>query len=160
MHCSNAAEKGVQTYKSHLKSGLPSLTSSFPIAFWGRLLPQCDWSLKIMRPCRTNPKLLAFEALEGAFQFTSTPLAPPGTKVLVHHKPNRRSPWGFHAQLGWYIGPALNHHKCWKVIMDGNRAERITDTLTFQHHNVKVPQPTQADKIISATRELQCAIKQ
>ena len=44
--------------------------------------------------------------------------------------------------------------------MEGRRAERITDTLSFQHHNVKVPQPTSADKIISAARELKRAIKQ
>ena len=44
--------------------------------------------------------------------------------------------------------------------MEGSRTERITDTLSFQHHNVKVPQPTSADKIISAVRELQSAIKQ
>ena len=114
----------------------------------------------ILRPCRINPKLSAFESLEGAFHFTATPFAPPGTKVIVHHKPNRRSSWGFHAQPGWYIGPALNHHKCWKFIMEGSRAKRITDTLSFQHHNVKVPQPTSSDKIISATGELKRAIKQ
>ena len=43
--------------------------------------------------------------------------------------------------------------------MEGSRAERITDTLIFQHHNVKVPQLTPAEKIISAARELQRAIK-
>ena len=44
--------------------------------------------------------------------------------------------------------------------MEGSRAEQITDTLRFQHHNVKVPQLTSAEKIISAARELQRDIKQ
>ena len=43
--------------------------------------------------------------------------------------------------------------------MEGSRAEQITDTLSFQHHNLKVPQLTSAEKIISAARELQRAIK-
>ena len=44
--------------------------------------------------------------------------------------------------------------------MEGIRAERITDTLSFQHHNIKVPQPTTADNIIIAARELHRATKQ
>ena len=102
MHLSNAAEKGVQTHKSHVKARLASLPSDFPREFWDRLLPQANWSLNIMGPWCINPKLSAFESHEGAFHFTATPFAPPGTKVLVHQKPNRRSSWGFHAQPGWY----------------------------------------------------------
>ena len=160
MHWSNAAEKGVQTYNNHLTEGIASLLDEFPIAFWDHITPQGDWSLNIMRPCRLNPKLSAFEALEGAFHFTSTPFAPPGAKVLAHEKPVRRASWGLHANKGWYIGPALNHHQYYKYIKQSTGAERITDTIKFQHHNVKVPQLTAADIITSAARELQHAIKQ
>ena len=159
MHRSNTAEKGVQTYKNHLTAGVISLPDDFPITVWDCLTPQGDWSLNIMRPCRFNPKLSALEALEGAFHFTSTPFAPPGTKVLAHEKTGRRASWGFHANKGWYIGPALNHHQCYKYIMKSTGAERITDTIKFQHHDVKVSQPTAADRITSAARELQRAIK-
>ena len=113
-----------------------------------------------MRPCRLNPKLSSFEALEGIFHFTSTPFAPPGTKVLAHKNPVRRASWGFHANKGWYIGPVLNHYQCYKYITKSTGAERITDTIKFQYHDVKVPQPTAADRITSAARELQRAIKQ
>ena len=44
--------------------------------------------------------------------------------------------------------------------MQTTGAERITDTIKFQHHDVKVPQPTAADRITSVARDLQCAIKQ
>ena len=108
---SNSAEKGFQTYKNHLTAGIARLPDDSPIAFWDRLTPQGDWSLNIMRPCRLNPKLSAFEALEVAFHFTSTPFAPPGKKVLAHETPGRRASWGFHANKGWYIGPALNNHQ-------------------------------------------------
>ena len=160
MHRSNAADKGVQTYKNHLTAVIAILPDDFPIAFWDRLIPQGDWSLNVMRPCRLNPKLSAFEALEGSFHFTSTPFAPPGTKVLAHEKPGRCASWGFHANKGRYIGPALNHHQCYRYITQSTGAEQITDTIKFQHHNVKVPQLTAADIITSAVRELQRAIKQ
>ena len=113
-----------------------------------------------MRPCRLNPKLSAFEALEGAFHFTSTPFYPPGTKVLAHKNPGRRASWGFQSNKGWYIGPALNHHQCYRYITQSTGGERITDTIKFQHHNVKVPQLAAADRITSAARKLQRVIKQ
>ena len=85
---------------------------------------------------------------------------PPGTKVLAHENPGRRASWGFHANKGWYLGPALNHHQCYRYITQSTGAERITDTIKFQHHNVKVPKLTAADRINSAARDLQRAIKQ
>ena len=96
-------------------------------------------AMPAVRPCRLNPKLSAFEALEGAFHFTSTPFAPPGAKTLAYENPGRRASWGFHAHKGWYIGPALNHHQCYRYITQSTGAERITDIIKFQHHNVKVP---------------------
>ena len=105
-------------------------------------------------------KTIRIEALEGAFHFTSIPFAPPGTKVLAQENPGRRASWGFHANKGWYIVPALNHYQCYKYITKSTAAERITDTIKFQHHDVKVPQPTAADIITSAARKLQRAIRQ
>jgi hypothetical protein len=42
-----------------------------------------------------NPALLAFEALKESYSFDATPMAPLGTKVLAHRKPNQHSSWGF-----------------------------------------------------------------
>ena len=39
-HQSNAAERGVQTYKNHLKAGLASVDPTFPVKEWDRLIPQ------------------------------------------------------------------------------------------------------------------------
>jgi hypothetical protein len=44
----------------------------------------------LMRPSRTNPRLSGEAQLNGAFDYNKTPLAPPGTKVLIHETPNRR----------------------------------------------------------------------
>ena len=47
--------------------------------------------------------------MEGNFDFNKTPLAPPGTKFIVHKKPNRSHTWGQHGIQGWYIGPLVEH---------------------------------------------------
>ena len=32
---------------------------------------------------------------------------------------------------GWYIGPSLNHYRCYRVYVNATRAERIIDTIEF-----------------------------
>ena len=82
-HC-HQAEKAVQTYKAMFKSGLASLPKQFPIAYWFRLLDQTDISVNIVRPSRQNSLLLAGAAMEGELHFDATPLAPPGSEMMMH----------------------------------------------------------------------------
>ena len=105
-HC-RPAERAVQTYKACFKSMLASLPPSFPIGLWCRLLEQCDLSTNIVRPCRQNPLLLAWAAYEGEFFFDATPIASPGSEMLMRVKPGDRTSWGFNAKKAWYVGPAL-----------------------------------------------------
>ena len=39
-HRRNAAERAIQTFKNHLKSGLALLDPQFPVREWDRILPQ------------------------------------------------------------------------------------------------------------------------
>ena len=75
MHCTNPAERAIQTWKNHFLSGIAGLPKSFPIANWCRLTTQCDATLNMLCPCRQNPRLSAHEALEGTFSFDATPMA-------------------------------------------------------------------------------------
>eukprot|EP00957_Ditylum_brightwellii_P109371 8343121-Ditylum_brightwellii.AAC.1 len=43
--------------------------------------------------------------------------------------------------------------------MKQTTAQRITDTVRFQHHNVKLPKVTPAERIEKAVRELTNAVK-
>jgi len=160
MHRTNAAERAIQTWKSAAKSCIAGLPPTFPIANWCKLTPHIDWAVNIVRACRLNPKLSAWEALEGAFHFEHTPVAPPGTPILVHNKPGSRRSWEFNAKEGWYVGPCFNHHKCVEGVMADTMASRISDTVRFQHHNIATPKVTAADRIVKATQNLELAIKQ
>ena len=77
-----------------------------------RLIPQAIITLNLLRNARVNPKLSAYAYVFGPFDFNKTPLAPPGTKVVVHAKPTDRATWPFHGKDGWTIGPALDHYRC------------------------------------------------
>ncbi len=96
--------------------------------------------------------------MDSSFSFDATPMAPPGTEVLVHLKPSRRTSWSFHTANGWYIGPSLKHYRCIRLIMADTRAERLTDTFRYKHHAMSVPTITPTDRIIAATKHLTDAL--
>ena len=90
------------------------MNPSFTITHWDQLLEQAEITLNLLRASRVNPKLSAYAYLFGNFDFNKTPLAPPGTKVAVHIKPGNRPSWGHHVELGYYVGPAMEHYRCFK----------------------------------------------
>lgn len=79
--------------------------------------------------------------LEGSFNFNSTPLALPGTKVIIHKKPNQqRQTWGTHGINGWYLGPSREHYRGYQVFACKIKAECNSDDVEFfPQHTPKSP---------------------
>ena len=130
-----------------------------PLCNWCRLLQQAKLTLNLLRPSRLNPKLSAYAQLEGAFDFNRTPLAPPGTRVIAHEKPNQRRTWAPHGIDGWYIGPALDHYQCYRVWIPSTHAERIADTIQFFPTILRTPTLSHRDATLQAARELTHALQ-
>ena len=101
-----------------------------------------------------NPFMSAYTYLFGNFDFTKTPLAPPGTKVIAHRKPEDRSTWAFHGQEGWYVGPAMNHYRCVTIYFPKTRRTKVLDTVKFMPHAVKFPEVTLEDFLKQATSDI------
>ena len=99
-HRRNAAERAIQTFKNHFLAGIASTNPKFPISEWDRLLEQATITLNLLRNSRINPRLSAYAFLNGNFDFNKTPLAPPGTQVVVHEKPEQRASWDPHGVDG------------------------------------------------------------
>ena len=59
LHCTNATERAIQTYKDNLISGLSSCDPNLPLHIWDRLIPHATLTLNLLRPSRLNPRLLA-----------------------------------------------------------------------------------------------------
>jgi hypothetical protein len=74
----------------------------------------------------------AYHGMHGhAYDFDSHPIAPPGIKVLIYESPQDRAFWAPHGVLGYYLGPALSHHRTFRVHCIHTRAERISDSLAW-----------------------------
>jgi hypothetical protein len=130
-HRQNSAERAIRSFKDHLIAGLCSTDKSFPMHMWDRLLPQAVITLNMLRTSRINPKLSAATHIFGQYDFNRAPMAPPGTGIIAHETPNRRRTWAPHGQDGWYIGPALEHYRCYTVYITKTRGERVVETVDF-----------------------------
>jgi hypothetical protein len=159
VHRTNAAEKAIGTFKDHFVAGLCSVNPNFPLHLWCRLLAQATTTLNLLRPSRVNPKLSAEAILNGQFDYNRTPLAPPGTKVLVHETPAQRSTWSPHAIDGWYLGAAPDHYRCHRTYIPATRSERIARTVEFFPHNFAMPKNSSADAATTAAAALVHALQ-
>jgi hypothetical protein len=77
-------------------------------------------TLNLFRESRIKPNLSAWAQVHEAFDYNSTPLAPP-RPLLVYETESLRGTWTPHAVDGWYIGYCE-----W---IAGITAERIDDTM-------------------------------
>ena len=153
-HRRNAAERAIQTYKNHLKAGLSLLDPDFPVREWDRLISQSELTLNLLRAARVNPKLSAWAYLFGQYDYNTTPIVPPGTKVVVHSKPEERASWAPNGEEAWSIGPSFEHYRCIKCYFPIQRSERNCDTITFIPHVIPFPRVTTEDFLKQAAIDI------
>jgi hypothetical protein len=157
-HRRNSTERAIRSFKDHLIAGLCSTDKSFPMHFWDRILPQAVITLKMLRTSRINPKLSSATHLFGQYDFNRAPKAPPGTILIAHETPGRRSTWAPHGQDGWYIGPALDHYRCYTVYITKTRSNRTVETVEFPPDKFKLPFPSSSELVTHAAADLTHAL--
>jgi hypothetical protein len=157
-HRRNSAERAIRSFKDHFIAGLCTTDKSFSMHLWDRLLPQAVITLNMLRTSRINPKLSASTHIYGQYYFNRAPMAPPGTRIIAHETPNRRSTWAPHGLDGWYIGPALEHCRCYTVYITKTRGNRIVETVDFFPEKFTLPFPTPQDMETKAATDLTSAL--
>jgi hypothetical protein len=157
-HIRNSAERAIRSFKNHLIAGLCSTDKSFPMHLWDRILPQAVITLNMLRTSRINQKLSAATHIFGQHDFNRAPLAPPVTRIIAHETPGRRITWAPHGQDGWYIGPALEHYRCYTVYNTKTRSSRVVETVEFFPHKFKLPFPSSMELAKQAAADLTHAL--
>jgi hypothetical protein len=92
-HRVNAAEHAIQTFKDAFIAALATTDSNFPLQLWDRLMPQVQDTLNMMHTPRINPAILAYEALNGPYDWNRYPLAPLGCKAVAYENGDTRGLW-------------------------------------------------------------------
>ena len=83
----------------------------------------------------------------GNYDFNKHPLAPPGTKVIIHSKPDQRKSSEFHGEEGFYVDPATNHYGCVHCFVPKTQKEQIIDTVAFVPNVTPIPNTTIYDHL-------------
>ena len=125
---------------------------------WDRLIPQSVLTLNLLRPSRRNPNISAYQALNGTYNYDATPLAPPGCKTIAFESPQTRRTFAPHGVHAWYIGPSLEHYRCYKIYVPKTRAERVCDTVSFHSHLCQAPVLQPLDVAVIAANDLTKAL--
>ena len=76
------------------------------------LLDHTEITLNLLLPSRINPSLSAYRQLYGSFDFNLTPIATPGTIIMVHYKPHNRGNWHPNDYEGCYAHPEMLQYHC------------------------------------------------
>jgi hypothetical protein len=85
-------------------------------------------------------------------------MTPPCTRIIAHETPSRRRTWAPHDQDGWYIGPALEHYRCYTVYVNKTRGERIVETVEFSPEKFKLQFLSTQELATQAAKELTHAL--
>lgn len=153
-HRRNATERAIRTYENHLLAGIATCDPDYPIREWDRLLEQADLTLNILRTSRINPQLSAWVYLNGNHNFNKVPLLPPGTKVIIHVKPDKRASWDYHGEKGFNIAPVFEHYQCLKCYVPKTHKVQITDTAKIIPINIPIPEATFDDHLKKTASDL------
>lgn len=157
-HRTLPGERHIQTFKNHFIACLATADPSFPLVDWDLLLDHAQVTLNLLRNSNINPRLSAYAQMEGVFDYNKTPVGPVGCRALIYETPEQRPTFAFHGEEGWYIGPAMEHYRCHRVLVTKTRAERIGDTVKFYP---KFPMPTLSTEqsLLTATLDLLATLK-
>jgi hypothetical protein len=77
-HGVDTVERAIQTFKDAFIAALATTDCKFPLQLWDKLAPQVQDTLNLLRTSRINSNVLAYEALNGPYNWDCYPLAPPG----------------------------------------------------------------------------------
>jgi hypothetical protein len=143
MHCQNWSERTICTFKDHFLAIQAGVDSAFPPYLWDLLLLQAELTLNLIHQAMLNPRISMWELFEG------TPLGSVGCRIFIHAKLATRQCWDFLAKPGFYIGPALDSYRCFKLVKTNTKSQVISDIVKFCHLYLSVPVPSAEDKIIN-----------
>ena len=85
------AEREIRTCKNHFIAGTASTEKDLPIRLWDKLIDQATMTLDMLRTLGRNPHISAYSDIYGEFDSNKTPMAPPGTKIVIHENPQEKT---------------------------------------------------------------------
>jgi hypothetical protein len=156
-HKVNAAEQAIQAFKDAFIAVLAMTDSEFPLQLWDKLASQMQNTLNLLRASRINPNILAYEALNGLYNWDRYPLTPPGCKAIIYEEPAVQGSWESQGTDAWYLGPSKDHYQCNLYYIPETRAYRISGSSELFPRHCQVSNLSNMAHLKALTEELETA---
>ena len=91
MHRQNSSELAIRTCKNHYIEVFSTTNKYLPISEWDHQVLQYPITMNLQRNSRVNPSILACTYLYEPYTFNKSPMAPSGTRVVLHDKPDNHT---------------------------------------------------------------------
>ncbi len=144
----------IQTFKDAFIAALAMTDSEFPLQLWDKLEPQVQNTLNLLQKARINPNILAYEALNGPYDWDRYPLAPPGCKAIIYKAPTVQGLWASHGTNAWYLGPSKDHYRCNLYYNLETQAYRVSGSAELFPQHCQVPNLSNTAHLKALTEEL------
>ena len=158
-HYVNAAEMGVKTSKYHLISSLATVAKSSPLQLWCQYMPQIEMTLIMLRTCRRDPTISAYESLNGPFNYNKTPLASLGYPAVLYDNPTNRNTIAPHCTDAIYVAPSMLHYRNRKYWVPSTQKMRISSSARIYPEHCEVTTILEADKTLLTASDLLAAMQ-
>ena len=132
---------------------------NFPIQLWDVFIPQIEMTLNMMRTLRQNPIILAYEDMEGVFDFDRTPLAILDIRGLAFLDPEEGASCQTHTVNVFYVENCPLHYRNLQFYDSASQNFRITATYKLYPTHCTMPTISEADHTIVAANELLTSLK-
>ena len=146
----NPTGRAVSTFKNHSIAILVGCDKRFPKYLWCQIILQVVITLNILQQSQINPKLSVHDQVFGMFNYQRTPLAPIGTKVSIHKRPDQRKTWDKNSLPGFMMNQTKDHFQSWEVSVEKTRATRMSDAIELLPTKYMMPKTSSNDRIVAA----------
>ncbi len=113
-HC-NIVKWAIQTFKNHFVSILSGVDDRFPLSLWCHLIQPAELVVNLLQQSNVAPKVFVYANVHGQHDYIKCPFVPQGCALMARVKPKNRRSWDVHADTGFNIGMAMEHHRCFHI---------------------------------------------
>jgi hypothetical protein len=126
------------------------------------VVDQAEIIINQMRPWHDDPTINAWTGMHNApYDHLANPMSIFGIRCVVQEKSHLRPTWGPHGKDGFYLGPALQHYRCWRIHVTDTKSTRISDTVAWLPEPFRMPghSPLELEVLTAVLTDLKAALQ-
>ena len=156
IHRQNPSERAIRHAKNCIIAMCQTADPLFPAnLLFEEVVAQAEIVLNQIRPWHDDPTINAWTGLHNQqYDHLAHPLSVFAMRVVVQEKPHLRPSWAVHGKDGFYLGPALNHYRCWRIYCPDTGGTRISDSIAWLPEPYRMPGSSPLEMLTAITTDL------